>query len=249
MTSEIILKLVDLSLPNLPAAPITSVGFQQAAIRAIENEYSVFRRYGKLEVKIQGEFIHIKLTGDDNLNLIDVAISELTAGRIPEGVSILQFIHASSPDDYRVLYLLGSALSDTGDLKRAVVFLQRALEIRPQFPEALVNLGVALSRMNRMEDAIEYLKRAVHIDQENAHAHRNLGACLAKVGRDFPAAQNHLENAVRLSPTDLQSWFGLAGVYKVLGRTTAARNACGKILQMAPESQLANYARAMLCQM
>jgi len=246
MKSEFFLRLADLALPGLPAGPITSVESQRKVIRAIEDEYQLFRRIGELVVTLEGELVRVAFTSDDRINPIDVAISELQAGRVSEGIELLQFLYANSPDDPNVLYLLGSSLSDLGNLAQAESHLRRALEIRPNFPEALVNLGVALMRMNKTDEAVEILKKAVKLDSKNAFGHRNLGACIFKLGGDIATAQAHLEQAVQLAPEDIQSWLGLAGVYKAQGRTAAAKKACTTVLQIAPQSPLAPHARTML---
>lgn len=249
MKSEFVLRLADLAIPGLPTGPIVSADSQRKAIRAIEDEYQLFRRIGSIEVTFQGEFVRVAFTSNDRIDPIDVAISELKAGRVSEGIELLQFLHANSPDDPNVLYFLGSSLSDLGDLAHAESYLRRALEIRPNFPDALVNLGVALSRLNKTDEAVEILKKAVEFDPKNAFAHRNLGAGIAKLGRDIAAAQAHLEHAVQLAPMDIQSWLGLAGVYKTQGNFAAAKEACTKVLQIAPQSPLAPHARAMLQQL
>jgi Flp pilus assembly protein TadD len=245
MKSEIIIRLADLEIPNLPTGPVTIAGFKQRAIRAVEDYYLAFQQIGKLEVTLQGKCVRITLTTDDRVNPLDTALSEIRAGRVSEGVSILRLLHASTPDDPDVLYFLGSSLSDLGDLERA----ERALEIRPNFPDALINLGVVLSRMNKTDEAIKTLKKALELNSENAFALRNLGACIAKLGRDVAAAQTHLEHAVRLAPADIQAWLGLARVYQSQGNTAAARNACTRVLQIGPQSPLATYAQAMLKQL
>lgn len=249
MKSEIMLKLSDLAMPNLPVGPLTTHELQQTAIRAIEDAHRDFRRIGELKVTLQGEYVRISLSTDDRINPIDIAVTEIKAGRTSEGISILRFLHACTPDDSQVLYLLGSILSDLGDLESADAYLRRALEIQPNYPEALVSLGVILSRMKKTEVAIEILKRAVELDPNNAYAHRNLGACIAKLGQDYASAQIHLEQAVRLAPVDLPSWWALAGIYKSLGKNAAARNAWTKVVQLGPQSPLADYARALLKQL
>ena len=249
MKSEIIVKLTDLQIPNLPAGPVTIAASRQKVIRAIEEEYSELQLVGKIEVAIQEEYVGITLTTDDRVNPIDTAISAIKAGRVSEGISILQLLHACQPDDPDVLYFLGSSLSDLGELEKAEAYLCRALEIRPNFPNALVNLGVVLVRTNKIDEAIKALRDAVAFDPKNAFAHRNLGACIGKLGRDLPTAQTHLEHAVRLAPEDIQSWLALARVHQTQGNNAAVRSACETVLRIGPQSPLAMHARAMLGQL
>ena len=59
----------------------------------------------------------VALTSDDGVNPVALALADLKAGRVDDGVSLLEFLHASAPEDPEVLFLLGSCLSDRGDLR------------------------------------------------------------------------------------------------------------------------------------
>lgn len=242
-------KLADLELENLDNAPAGSGEFRQKVMEALEHEYRAFARLGKVEITLEGDWATVELTTDDGVNPVGVAVSEVKAGRVSEGVSLLRFLHACAPDDPQVLFLLGSCLSDAGDLERAEAYLHRAVELNPSFVDALINLGVVLCRMKKLDSAAEILSKAVQLDPANPYAHRNLGACIASSGQDFARAQNHLERAVELAPTDQQAWLALGRLYQTQGKTDAARTACMRVLEISKESPYAEYARMLLSQL
>ena len=246
MRSEVHIKLNDLAFPNLPPYPRDDVRFRQSVVDSIDREYEGFRRFGNVDVTFFGDFVCIALTTHDQVNPVSIAVEELKAGRLAEGISLVRFLLACAPDEPNLLYLLGSALSDIGELDEAEGCLCRAIELRPTFSDAMVNLGVALDRMMRPVDAIRILRKALNLDPANAHAHRNLGGCLAKSGRDFAEAQYHFERAVQILPTDQQAWFGLAGLYFSLGQTDASRAACHRVLAIDPGGSLSAHARNLL---
>jgi tetratricopeptide (TPR) repeat protein len=249
MRTEIRMMLADVVVPDFSAAARGSELFRVAAQEVLERDYITFRRFGKVDITVQGEIVCIVFTTDDNINPMNIAVAELQAGRLSEGVSLLKFLNAGKPRDADVLYLLGSALSDMGDLEHAEAYLRRALEVKPDFSKAMINLGVALIRMQQPGDAIEILEKAVKLDPNNQYAHRNLGACIGQTGRDAARAQFHLEFAIKLDPKDPQSWGALAILYRTQGKTDAASAACKRVLEIGPPGHLTAYAQEMLDQM
>jgi tetratricopeptide (TPR) repeat protein len=57
---------------------------------------------------------------------------------------------------------------------------QEALNINPEYSEALCNKGSVLIELNRLDDAILALKNSISIDSNNPEAYNNLGVALFK---------------------------------------------------------------------
>ena len=68
-------------------------------------------------------------------------------------------------------------------LPEAIAHFNRALALRPNYPEALNNLGLALTQAGRPRDAIPYLERSLQLKPGVYQAHNNLGIALASSGR------------------------------------------------------------------
>jgi Flp pilus assembly protein TadD len=249
MKSEFTIRLADLDLPIPKGEPRSGATFRKKVVEALERTYQGFGRVGKLEISVAEESVSVALTTDDGVNPVALALADLKAGRVDDGVSLLEFLHASAPEDPEVLFLLGSCLSDSGDLARAEAYLRRAVELRPTSADWLVNFGVVLTRTNKPVEAEEVLSKAVELAPGNPYAHRNLGACVARAGQNLAKAQKHLEQAVALAPRDPQSWFGLARLYQTQGKTDAARGACQRVLAIEPGGPLASHAQALLKQL
>jgi tetratricopeptide (TPR) repeat protein len=88
---------------------------------------------------------------------------------------------ARNPGSWLAHYNLGVLFAEMpGRLPEAIAEYQAALQIRPDFAEALVNLGIALSRTpGRLPDAIAEYQAALQIKPDYAEAHNNLGIALA----------------------------------------------------------------------
>jgi tetratricopeptide (TPR) repeat protein len=72
---------------------------------------------------------------------LDVAISHLRSGRTAQGVQVLEFLLTANPDDVNVLFNLGLALSEARRFAEAEDHLARAVELAPDFVNALGRPG------------------------------------------------------------------------------------------------------------
>lgn len=165
---------------------------------------------GRVAVGVSGEEIAVSWMPDDaSVSPTERAVSLLREGKYHEAVTLLRLLLSAHPDDEVVLYNLGMAESDQGEMDEAIRHLTRATEIIPKDANAYVALGIAQQRVGDTEAAWRSLARAVEVEPRDGHAHRNLGAVLGSVGRG-EGAERHLREAVRLLPTDQQALYGLA---------------------------------------
>jgi protein O-GlcNAc transferase len=87
------------------------------------------------------------------------------------------------------LFNLGRALQDVGRLGEGLASYDRALEMRPDWPEALNNRGNVLEKLGRFEDALASYDRALQQRATYATALNNRGAVLRHLKRPGEAAQ------------------------------------------------------------
>lgn len=90
---------------------------------------------------------------------------------------------ARNPASWVAHLNLGTALDEAGRPAAALPHLQRALELKPGFPETLNSLGNVLNRLGRPREALPLLEQAVRIQPRFAGAHNTLGAALMSLGR------------------------------------------------------------------
>src|SRR3972149_10339600 len=89
----------------------------------------------------------------------------------------LRLFLSDKPTDVNIMYNLGMALSDMGQLAEAQQHLRTAVNLALDFTNARIALGVALQRQGNNTEAIAVLNEAVKRDPQNPWAQRNLGAC------------------------------------------------------------------------
>jgi tetratricopeptide (TPR) repeat protein len=81
------------------------------------------------------------------------------------------------------LFNQGQDAHESGDLKRAVEFYEKALEILPEFPEAELQRGNALLALGRKTDAERSFRRAIDLRDDWSLALAALGSLMVKDGR------------------------------------------------------------------
>jgi tetratricopeptide (TPR) repeat protein len=90
---------------------------------------------------------------------------------------------ARNPGSWVAHLNLGTALDEAGQPDKALPHLQRALELKPAFPETLNSLGNVLNRLGRSSEALPLLAQAVRLQPRFAAAHNTHGATLMALQR------------------------------------------------------------------
>lgn len=100
-----------------------------------------------------------------------------------------------------VLVNFGVLLSVRGHAKKALTFLDRALEQEPDSIPALAQKGVCLAKLGYFQDSLECFDRILELDPENLHALRNKGVCLSNLFKEDEAME-HFEHVLTIDPGD-----------------------------------------------
>jgi Flp pilus assembly protein TadD len=116
--------------------------------------------------------------------------------------------------------LLGAAYLRLGQSERAESEFRVALEIDPNYEEALFNLAM-LEAENDTGKASSLLQKAIDIAPQYAEAHRELGVLFQKEG-NLEEAEYHLRRALELDHTDYWAQMYLANLLGVQGRNEEA---------------------------
>lgn len=106
------------------------------------------------------------------------ALTWRQSGHYRDVVSLYEATLVNNPDSWAAHLNLGTALDDAGRTGEALPHLQRALALKPDYPETLNSLGNVLNRLGRSQEARPLLERAIRIQPRFAAAHNALGAAL-----------------------------------------------------------------------
>jgi tetratricopeptide (TPR) repeat protein len=100
---------------------------------------------------------------------------------------------ALNPSDAVAEYQVGQLLIAQQKASEAAGHLERATELRPDFPEALIAVAKLRSDGKRFSDAIALLERAVSLQPRNETAHYNLMIAYRNAGRAADALREKNE--------------------------------------------------------
>lgn len=125
------------------------------------------------------------------------------------------------PNDAIILASLGTHHAKLGESAQAIPYLQRAVEIKPQYVDAHNNLGMALSAVGRRREAIAQFQTAIRIDPAKPEAHHNLGLTLFDERR-YQDAVTALEKLVSIQPNHPMVYVDLGMAYARAGQYDAA---------------------------
>jgi tetratricopeptide (TPR) repeat protein len=93
----------------------------------------------------------------------------------------------------------GCALLEIGNIKDALKHFEMALQINPQYCDALANKGAALLALGRADEAVTSLAESLQIEPNDAEVHTVLAKALIKKGKKDEAL-SHLNTALKFKP-------------------------------------------------
>jgi tetratricopeptide (TPR) repeat protein len=142
------------------------------------------------------------------------------------------------PNNPRAHNGLGLALMQTGKVPEAFGQFERALQIKPDYLEALLNLGLASVRLGKIQDAIGHWEQALRIQPHYAEAHNNLGIALAQLGK-LQQAMEHWEQAIRFQPDFAEAHNNLGLALAQVGKVPEAIGHYEQAIRLQPDFAMA----------
>lgn len=132
------------------------------------------------------------LPGDTDLMTQRVEVLQ-TLSRHAEAEGLLARLRDREPNNPARQFQLGQTLalwSTRPDAPQAAEqCLRRAVELRPEYPEAHYTLGLLLQRQKRLDEAAAHLRRALDLAPGNPDALQALGRCYVQLGQGERAAE------------------------------------------------------------
>jgi tetratricopeptide (TPR) repeat protein len=166
------------------------------------------------------------------------------AGNPAAALAVLQPLIAAHPTWAVAHYELGLTLSELEWHDDALTALRRAVELRPDLPEAWREIGDRLALNGDTEGA--HAAYAQHIKASTKDP-RLMSAAAALAENQIPKAELLLREHLKKYPTDVAAIRMLAEVAGRLGRYIDAENLLARCLELAPSFNAArfNYALAL----
>jgi len=140
-----------------------------------------------------------------------------------------------TPSEYAsALSNLGVAMAHLGKFDQATDYCQRALELRPQWPEGHNNLGNALAAQGKLNEAVHHLSRALELKPDYADGHNNLAVVYARLGQ-FALASAHYRQALQLKPNSAEIHNNLGVALAAQGKLDEAVEHYNRAVELKPK--------------
>jgi tetratricopeptide (TPR) repeat protein len=166
--------------------------------------------------------------------ILDTALARHEAGQLDLAEAGYRSVLQRNPDEPDALNLLGLILQDRGDLAGSIGLITRALELVPNFAEALVNLARAQRAAGSPAAAVDAARRALALDPDLAEAHLQLGHALVGLG-DNAGGVEALRQATVLAPRSAEAWLSLGAALMRLTQYDAAASSLAAALALDPD--------------
>jgi type IV pilus assembly protein PilF len=119
----------------------------------------------------------------------------------------------------------------------AIVYFKKALQLKPDFPEAQNNLGTAYANLKQWAAAVEYFQAAANnlLYRTRHLAYDNLGAAYHNMG-EYGKAVECYKKATEFFPEYGPAYINMGLAYEKLQEWTAAVDAYKKAGEVMPDS-------------
>lgn len=245
---EFVLKIADFDLSLLPIDKSlleTDRELLRQAVVTFFTEYFT-KAGGKADIISTSDLVRVTWTPASLASkdaLIEYTAHLLNRGAYAQVEPILTKMAECFPDDFAIQYNLGVMLSNMGRVDEAIRTLGKAVLLTPDarhggtISDAWVAMGVAYDRRGDKATAKGAFEKALQLEPENPHALMNYGVGLAST--DPQQGLGYLKKATEILPDNQLIAYNYAQCLIALRQATEADTAMGKVIELAPYTELA----------
>ena len=173
-----------------------------------------------------------------NMALLQNAITEafalLNASARQEAINRIKRYQDLAARSDAGCYIFGLIYFNADDLRHALTWFDRALALRPPFPEALSARAIVLQRLGQPKDALESFDTILKLRPHDAETLFNKGVILQSLGRMADALVAY-ENALRWCPAHCEALTNRGALLERFGRLDEALDCFGAIETIRPD--------------
>jgi len=147
-----------------------------------------------------------------------------------------------SAHDY---FIRGNAYYEARDYQQALEAYNRALQLRPDFAEALNNRGKTLENLDRNEEALKDYNRALELRPDFPEALNSRGIILRRLGR-YDEALRDYNRALELKPDDPVTLNNRGDTLHNMGRYEDALQDFNRAFELRPDSPVTLNNRSII---
>jgi tetratricopeptide (TPR) repeat protein len=178
--------------------------------------------------------VNLIMVPAENLQLALIPDKSEVGTKQPPLASSKLVLDASVPPEARKEFEKADAILATQKKERtadAMVHLQKALMLYPNFLEAQLKLGTAYMDLQQWDKAEQALKRALEINPKTVNAYLALGEVYARQ-KAYSEAEKALRDGLIIEDRSWQGHFALARLYYTKGELGKAARQVGLTIQL-----------------
>jgi tetratricopeptide (TPR) repeat protein len=149
-------------------------------------------------------------------------------------IAAMNDLLAKYPRDQRLAYLAGDWLMQQQRYEQAIVVLERALALNPNYAAALNDVAYGYADMGNFEKAFAAMDRYVALEPDQPNPHDSYGEILRMAGK-LDAALEQFRMSIRIDP-NFGSEVGVADTYALMGKELEAREEYDRAIVFAPSN-------------
>ena len=136
----------------------------------------------------------------------------------------------------------GSMLRDQGDWEGALPFIQKGVQLSPDYTDAKVRLAEAYFKLGKYKETVDIANEAIAKEPKNVSALQFRGSALGASGQTAQAAAD-FKTILDVDPTNVHGMFNLGVAYKESNQLNQAIEIFSKLLVAQPDFPNAYYER------
>jgi predicted CXXCH cytochrome family protein len=237
-----------------PAAQANAAGAREALQKALKDPIRAVRVAAGFSLRASlsadsAEYRELMryfdVNADEPAGQVQRGVFHFSRNEFPSALTHFEKAAAWDPGSAAVQQELAVVYSAMNRPQDAVSALQHACQLAPRDPESHYKLGLALNEIGDPKGTIRELKTVVELEPRHSGAWYNLGLAQSAAG-DEDSALLSLGRAETVSPLDQRIPYARATILARLGRTQEARQAAGRVLELAPGNAEARQLWEML---
>ena len=156
-------------------------------------------------------------------------------GNYVPAIAAMNDLLARYPQDQRLTFWAGAWFFNQQRYAQAILVLERALTLNPDYPAALNELAYSYAYSGNFQKAFGAMDRYVALQPNEPNPHDSYGELLRMAGR-FDDALREYRASIRLDP-NFGSELGVADTYAVMGNEQDARDEYARAIVFASTDQ------------
>lgn len=121
-----------------------------------------------------------------------------------------------------------------GDLQKAEVYCDLALQFAPQYADVWVNKGIIHLRRQQVDPAKEAFIKALRYNQEQAQGYNNLGYIYMEYEKAYGKAHDNFQRALKVNPDYTEARYNLARAFRFMKEYAKSKKELMTIIAINP---------------